>query len=721
MRRVRHLLNLSVALLTGCQLSPLSRSPVATTPVAAVGVIASVPAAARTGILSFTVQWPTRSYAGFSAQAIPLSTNALELEIRDAQDNVVDTELLQRASGSLPVTRNVTLHEGTGYSASVKAFAELDPATDSVVIAQGSATGVEVAWGRQLPVHLTLGPVFAPTVTSLSLANAARGMTLEIQGTNFDRGQGDPWVIFPSGKQATASLSNGKLSLIVPVGAGSGNLGVKVDGITSVTTAPFQELHTLGMTATASFDRLGSDGAIYSWLGDSLTLQGTGTDEQGQSISAPSLNGYYQTRPSIGTLTNGTYTPTALGTDEVGATAGLLQASRSVIVTPMAGAAIKASTPGAVVTDVSMCQVGSRGLVAWFVPADTKVYWRFINADGSLDTLHSTPAGGLSDERMVRVASNGTSACIAYRASTVPPYNGLSGSHNVVFFAGLDPTTGAILKNSQNQDCNWASFVEAQGNSYYLNDLTAVGNNYALTYTRWNGTCFERKLNTFNFDPDGTLHQNLIYGWGNTISQVASYRDDSAAVVATDSQMVLAQHFLLNGQGTLQLTLNNPDGSTQLTKSYLHPMARNAAIATDGNQYLVIEIQADTDTNYLKSYLKSYRFDMSLNQPDAGGTTVADLGVTAPGALNYTLSLVWDGHQYLAGYVRKNAALVDGQLLLTAQPMVQALDANGHPIGSAYPMDGAGTIPSIVPSAEGGVGLWLSDAKEAVVRRIKYR
>ncbi|MBM3274553.1 MAG: hypothetical protein FJZ00_05345, partial [Candidatus Sericytochromatia bacterium] len=287
----------------------------------------------RTGVLAIAVKWPERPRSG---QVIPLSAEAVVVTVSDGTGAPVAIRRLVR-SGAV-TAETIALPAGTGYSVTGKAYAKADPGPGEEAIASATVAGQTVVWGRQTAVRLDLVPAFGPEIGGLSVAAAGPGMALFLSGTNLGRGSGKATVVFASGTEAPADLVDGKMRVTVPVGAGTGPLRVRVDGVLSGPGAAFRELKSLGLgLTTADADREWPDGAIHTWLGDGFGIGATGIDSAGAPVATAGVSRFENSTSSVGTLTSGLYTPAAFGQDVVIAESGQLVATRTIIVGPPAG------------------------------------------------------------------------------------------------------------------------------------------------------------------------------------------------------------------------------------------------------------------------------------------------------------------------------------------------------------------------------------------------
>ena len=221
---------------TGCQplLAPLSVLPTlpgtSETKEASPGVTSPV---TSKGTLDISIRWPERSYPNFNAQAIPTSTSRIEL-VAFAGPTAIASASLVRPDATAPTSQtSMTLDAGM-IRLEARAYRE------DTEIANGDAT-VTVLGGARAPARITLGPLFAPTLTALSAYGGAVQDTVTLTGTNFGEApMPAPEVRFNEQLATTVTrISSTSLSVTVPSGATTGNVSVKADGIPSTSNVTF--------------------------------------------------------------------------------------------------------------------------------------------------------------------------------------------------------------------------------------------------------------------------------------------------------------------------------------------------------------------------------------------------------------------------------------------------------------------------------------------------
>jgi hypothetical protein len=742
MRQIR-LLSLSLAFtLLGCQV-PLNL-PHATIP-AAQGPDGSAlgptdTAAPRMGTLLFAIRWPERDLPGFSAQVIPLSTETIHFELWKPGDTLdmkpLESQVIRRTTGSAISSTTLSLPVGTGYTARARAYD-----ADGLMIASATKPGCEVVWGKSSPVAITLGASFAPQIANLHVkdglltqAHGTPGQALTITGINLDRAP-NPIVIFPSGIEAAATYQAPELTVTIPPGAGSGDLHLKIDGVKSENGAPFQEVRSLELSADEEGQggQRDGDGAIATWLGDSFPIRIKGTDTAGMDVEKPAVTGWNLPADGVGEmLANDAYHALTLGKSTLTVRMHELSSSRAIVVAPPAGTIHRPADVAADVvqglTDHSLTPLGDKWLVAWHNPATSKVYWRLIDKNGlPLGAAHETTAIGSGAERAVRVAAVPAHADPVNPGEMVPDtaflaYRAVLGGRNMVVFQPLDPLTGA--KRGDGKALSFSTAYDSDG----LVDLVANDEGYALAIQRFTGTHYVQRLHTFRYRPETPtasesypLTATRTYTRG-TNNEVMYYppSEDTFSVAPSGNRFVIARHFGTSGGAgptALEIEHTNLDQTpVKPAQAFLHDRNRVVSVATDGTVILATAMEVLPSG----TIIKLYRYDMELEQQGLG-VTIATLGIAGSDPVNWPLKLVWDGKQFLLSYARMVGTLEDGQLVQRPQAMIQAINKDGTLDGPAYPMAKVSQVPTLYPTAEGGMALWLNSARMLYMRRMKFR
>ncbi|HEY9764811.1 MAG TPA: hypothetical protein V6C82_00515, partial [Chroococcales cyanobacterium] len=462
-----------------------------------------------------------------------------------------------------------------------------------------------------------------------------------------------------------------------------------------------------------------------SWLGDSFNMLPSAKDTTDGVVTAPYITAWQAASESIGTISaTGSFSALALGSNEVTVRSGAAKGSRTVFVAPPAGATRYPADSVTDIQDFSLAKVGDRTLAVWFVPADKKIYWRFINADGTLDaSVHSNPAWAAEGEQAVRVASrNANEALIAFRGGANYTFNGVTKAHNTVFFTLIDGATGNIKKKADNSDVSAYLPLSAEFDFYTLNGLTANNQNYFLTYFYNSGVKYLHYVYRLSIADDlGMSYSNYYYpGLGNDAFSSLKPDEDTFSFLADGNKCLLVQHFLYNSQ--IQISLNPLDASNGLAPpaapaavAYIHDREKIVSIASDGTKYLAAGIEVGAESSFLKTYL----YDAALAQT-VSGTKVCELGTIAVDSLNYNLSNVWNKSEYLVAFTRKQQRVVNGVIKSITQPMVQAVGADGLLKGPAYPIAASGTLPKLIPTVDGAIAYWMTEKKSIACRNLKF-
>lgn len=241
--KVKHALAILAAaawLMSGCRpagfLAPLGQTQLR----GATGSAVEAPAP-RMASLLLRVQWPKRDLPGFSAAAIPTSTNALVVTISGAgRPDIVKTITRPAGPAVDPVVTRIDMPEGNDLTVDVKAYRESTPAPGAAnFIAHGTVAIPQALAGKLVNVSVTLDAKFAPKITKLSAYGSPTGENIAITGMNF--GSGDTPIAVKFGGQKgleadPATLirkSDTEIVVRVPAQAVTGPLVVEADGIAS--------------------------------------------------------------------------------------------------------------------------------------------------------------------------------------------------------------------------------------------------------------------------------------------------------------------------------------------------------------------------------------------------------------------------------------------------------------------------------------------------------
>lgn len=283
-----------------------------------------------TGTVTLTIKWPERP--DYATQVIPLRTNSLVLQIKNASGSLVaETTVVRPNGGSLLTTASLDAPAGTGQRIDVKAYTEQTPSFDSVPIAQGSALNVAIAPSTQQSLRISLVPTAAPVVTRVP-ANAGPLSYVTIEGTNFDGWGGEVKVYFGGVLSPYVTGSSTTLTAQVPSNAVNGPISVQADGVTGTSTDSCLIIRSLGLSPAEATTSVGTP----------LDYTATALDASGSSIPSPGVSWSYQTKgtaplpgsspPPPTTLTNGRFTAGSTGSFEIRISAGTVIATTSVTV-----------------------------------------------------------------------------------------------------------------------------------------------------------------------------------------------------------------------------------------------------------------------------------------------------------------------------------------------------------------------------------------------------
>lgn len=215
------------------------------------------PAVGSKAVLSLLIRWPLRDAAGYRAAVIPAQTNSIAIIVKKGSTTLA-TRVVPRQEGGGVSTVMIELDADTGLTVEAKAFTETSPNLSTAKpIAEGIATGVNLAASRVTRVPLQLDLVGAPKITDLSPSGGGVGDLVQITGNNFGTGAATFSVKFGD-TVAGGPVRSGDtaISVRVPAGAAVGNVSVTANGIQSTSTAVFWVASgvTLKAPAKASWD-----------------------------------------------------------------------------------------------------------------------------------------------------------------------------------------------------------------------------------------------------------------------------------------------------------------------------------------------------------------------------------------------------------------------------------------------------------------------------------
>ncbi|HBN07611.1 MAG TPA: hypothetical protein DD435_02840 [Cyanobacteria bacterium UBA8530] len=252
-------------ILMGCKLAPssnlLTKAAVREIPEGLQALLNRDQKTQEKGSLSLKIRWPQK-VRGFRTAGIPYSTDKIVLTIKQ-RDVVIKTEEISAP----PVEGGAPTYSVFSYELDGGAYAiTIDGRRGETVIAQGNAA-INVVVGKSCPVSITLNVLNAPAIESFSeLADqnveygsigGLNGDTFKIRGRNFIN-QAEPnekpevrfnETIVPDEDLVVESDSS--LTVVVPAGATTGRVVVRVDGIDSTSNLVFWMVRELSIKVDA--------------------------------------------------------------------------------------------------------------------------------------------------------------------------------------------------------------------------------------------------------------------------------------------------------------------------------------------------------------------------------------------------------------------------------------------------------------------------------------
>ena len=228
--RKRLLIGCVALSLLGCQVWPLKATLPAFRP--------EVPQFHK-GTLSLRIKWPDRDRPGFHAAAIPLTTQAIAIRVKQG-GMLLAQQVLTRTPGSSEATASFTLDAANNLTVEVRAYRESNPdMVNGVAIAQGMATGVNVVPSKNGSLAIVLDARFVPSITGMSGNVGQVGDSVTLTGTNFGTGSLPVSVAFNGTPTTITSRGTDSVTVTVPTGATTGQVVVTADGIPSVSPATY--------------------------------------------------------------------------------------------------------------------------------------------------------------------------------------------------------------------------------------------------------------------------------------------------------------------------------------------------------------------------------------------------------------------------------------------------------------------------------------------------
>jgi len=219
--RKRLLIGCVALSLLGCQVWPLKATLPAFRP--------EVPQFHK-GTLSLRIKWPDRDRPGFHAAAIPLTTQAIAIRVKQG-GMLLAQQVLTRTPGSSEATASFTLDAANNLTVEVRAYRESNPdMVNGVAIAQGMATGVNVVPSKNGSLAIVLDARFVPSITGMSGNVGQVGDSVTLTGTNFGTGSLPVSVAFNGTPTTITSRGTDSVTVTVPTGATTGQVVVASKG-----------------------------------------------------------------------------------------------------------------------------------------------------------------------------------------------------------------------------------------------------------------------------------------------------------------------------------------------------------------------------------------------------------------------------------------------------------------------------------------------------------
>lgn len=280
------------------------------------------------GTIALTIRWPARPT--YVAQVIPLRTNALVLQVIDAQSRLMASETIVRPlSGALEATASLEVGAAPNYRLRVAAYQEQAPIADSVPIAEGTATDVAVEPSSETTVRIALTATQGPEVTTMP-ANGGPLSFVTLTGRHFEGWGGPIKVTFGGVESPYVTGSSTELTALVPAEALDGPIAVSTDGVAASGPDTFRIIRELALSPVTTRTTVGSPVAFTA----------IARDAQGATIPSPVVTWSAVPPPSdlalpltpSSTLSEGTFVPGSTGSFELGITAGSVRATASVTV-----------------------------------------------------------------------------------------------------------------------------------------------------------------------------------------------------------------------------------------------------------------------------------------------------------------------------------------------------------------------------------------------------
>lgn len=310
---------LSLSLLAiGCVAVPRSVVPPVQPQLAAATQAAPVEMTAGMGSVTIRVRWP-----GYQTQLLPLSTQTLDVTVRDASSALVGSATLTRNSGESTAT--ATIERIPSGQVTVRAEAKNSGGT---VVASGQQV-LTLEANKKTPLSLTLNPTNPPSITSFSPVAGGPGTSVTLSGDNFPTGD-VTYSLSVGGVSVSATqmqaFGSSSFQFYVPEGATTSAITFTVDGVTTTSTGSF--------TTVASLSLSPATGPALA-TGSTRVYTATAFDASNATVSAAAvtwslsnLTGLNQsTDPAAGIASLGSFSPSTGTTDGSGQASSTFAAS----------------------------------------------------------------------------------------------------------------------------------------------------------------------------------------------------------------------------------------------------------------------------------------------------------------------------------------------------------------------------------------------------------
>jgi hypothetical protein len=191
----------------------------------ATSIVAPVPSGAATGSVVVTVGGLASNAVTFTVRVPPAITNLSPTSGPTGTAVTISGSSFGSTKGSSTVTFNGTTATPTSWSAtSIVVPVPAGAATGNVVVTVNSLASNTITFTVTVP---------SPSITSLSPTSGTEGAVITIAGANFGATQGTSTVTFNGIAATVTSWSATSIVVTIPTGATTGNVVVKVGGVSS--------------------------------------------------------------------------------------------------------------------------------------------------------------------------------------------------------------------------------------------------------------------------------------------------------------------------------------------------------------------------------------------------------------------------------------------------------------------------------------------------------